>query len=135
MGNNDICCFAMSYDNHDLDCKLLKLLREYSAPWSEKTTPAAIHNENFEALKWCVSHGCPLDTSESVIIEKIASQGNIELMKWMRAQGYAYCFSEDGLEFFEYQNIPTKFDIEPEEIYEFLQEQKCPQPQAQAIGI
>ncbi|GFH53335.1 hypothetical protein CTEN210_09811 [Chaetoceros tenuissimus] len=88
MGNNDICCFAMSCDDHDLDCKLLQLLREYSAPWSEETTSAAIYNANFQALKWCVSNGCPLDTS--VNIENVVGQGNIEIMKWMRTQGFFF---------------------------------------------
>ncbi|GFH53311.1 hypothetical protein CTEN210_09787 [Chaetoceros tenuissimus] len=85
IGNSDLCSIAMNDTDHDRALKILKLLREFSVPWSGQTCKAAAKAGNFTALQWAVSMGCPWDRQGCA--EYAAEHGDIEVLKWMKSQG------------------------------------------------
>ncbi|GFH53327.1 hypothetical protein CTEN210_09803 [Chaetoceros tenuissimus] len=111
---------------------IIKLLRNSGYPWHRSACARAAMVEDIDILRWLRFNGCPWD--ESVCNEAVTSN-DLEILKYARENGcpwtketYAYCFSDDGLEN-EYYSIPTADDIEcSKEIFEYIQEQKCPQP-------
>ncbi|GFH53320.1 hypothetical protein CTEN210_09796 [Chaetoceros tenuissimus] len=114
IGNRDICSIAIRDKDHDRALKMLKVLREFSVPWSSKTCSVAASVGNFTALKWCVSHGCGWDRKRCA--NYAAGRGNIETLKWMRSQG---CEWSDGIG----ASAAYKGHIET---LKFLRSQGCP---------
>ena len=86
------------------DLRLLRWLRFQGYPWDEKTCTAAVRNDDLDILKYAHENGC----------------------EWTK-ETYAYCFSENGL-IYDTEEIPTHHQCS-DEIIEYLQIQKCPQPE------
>ncbi|GFH53319.1 hypothetical protein CTEN210_09795 [Chaetoceros tenuissimus] len=88
IGNSDICHYAMDDKDHDRALRMLRLLREFSVPWGERTCSKAASTGNFQALKRSVSQGCPWDRQECA--NYAAQHGDIEALKWIRSQGVVF---------------------------------------------
>ena len=62
----------------------LKVLRENSCPWDEKTCSGAAEGGHFEVLQWAHANGCPCNANTCAYA---AEGGHLEVLQWARANG------------------------------------------------
>ena len=62
----------------------LKVLRENSCPWDEKTCSGAAEGGHFEVLQWAHANGCPCNANTCAYA---AMGGHLEVLQWAHANG------------------------------------------------
>ena len=85
MGNSDIYRFAVNDTDHTRALRMLKLLREFSLPWSRLLCAKyAAGLGNIEALKWMRSQDTIFEEETCI---QAAMRGRLETLKWLRSEG------------------------------------------------
>ena len=128
----DPCLYEYAIGKFDDPIHVIKLFQK-KYPWNPSTCSAAAYKGNLKLLRWLRLKGCPWDDYTCTAAVK---ENHYEILKYAHENGcawdrytYAYCFSEFGLYSYEtYEEIPTKHRCS-DQIIEYLQIQKCPQPE------
>ncbi|GFH53334.1 hypothetical protein CTEN210_09810 [Chaetoceros tenuissimus] len=85
IGTRDVCHFAMEDNDHNRALRILKLLRQFTVPWSEITCSESARAGNLNGLKWLLSQGCLWNLKRCA--RHAAEYGNIEMMIWLKSKG------------------------------------------------
>ncbi|MEM1010230.1 MAG: ankyrin repeat domain-containing protein, partial [Myxococcota bacterium] len=69
--------------------QMLRWARERDCPWDVETLCEAAAAGHIAVLDWAREQGCPSDTDDTSLCSAAASNGELECLKLLVANGYA----------------------------------------------